>query len=68
MTQCLTIKGQWAQDRKDVIRAINLIEMGKLKLRKSIAQNFSLEEHQSAMKSAVAKSSGWDKMAIFAMN
>ncbi|KAE9375142.1 putative isopropanol dehydrogenase [Stipitochalara longipes BDJ] len=68
MSQCLTIKGQWAQDRSDVIRAINLIEMGNLKLRKSIAQAFSLEDHETALKSAVAQSSGWEKMSIFSIS
>ena len=39
-----------------------------LKLRKPTVQEFSLEEYEIAMKSVVAKSSGWEKMAIFAMN
>jgi threonine dehydrogenase-like Zn-dependent dehydrogenase len=64
MSHCLTIKGQFAQDRSDVIRAINLIEIGNLKLRKSIAQAFSLKDHEMAMKS-VGQSSSWEKMIIF---
>jgi len=66
MSHCLTIKGQFAQDRSDVIRAINLVEMGNLKLKKSITQSFSLEDHKMAMKSA-AESSGWEKMVVFSM-
>jgi threonine dehydrogenase-like Zn-dependent dehydrogenase len=61
------IKGQWAQDRSDIIRAINLIEMGNLKLRKSISQAFSLQDHEMAMKSALAQSSGWEQMVVFFM-
>jgi threonine dehydrogenase-like Zn-dependent dehydrogenase len=64
MSHCLTIRGQFAQDRKDVIKAVRLLEAGNLKLRKCIDQEFTMENHEAAMKSA-AQSSGWEKMAVF---
>ena len=67
MSNCLTIKGQFAHDRSDVVRAINLIEIGNLKLRKSVAPVFPLEDHEMAMKSIV-QPSGWEKMVTLCMS
>ncbi|ETS79001.1 hypothetical protein PFICI_08854 [Pestalotiopsis fici W106-1] len=65
MAQCLTIKGQFAQERDDTARAVRLIEAGNLTLRKDIIAQHPLEEHAEALKLA-AESGGWKKLVLFA--
>ncbi|KAJ7712724.1 putative isopropanol dehydrogenase [Mycena metata] len=66
MSQCLTIRGQFAQSRDDVIQSIRLIETGNLKLTKTILRGFSLEEHEEALKLA-GQSGGFEKMVTFTL-
>ncbi|KAH8651375.1 putative isopropanol dehydrogenase [Xylariales sp. PMI_506] len=63
MGNCLTIRGQFAQDRSDVIRAIRLIESGSMKLRKTVAAELPLEDHAKAMQAA-ADTKGWEAMVV----
>ena len=64
MSHCLTIRGQFAQDRADVVRAINLIETGGMRLKKTITEEFQLEDHQTAL-TTVKKAGGWARMVLF---
>ncbi|KAJ7739833.1 putative isopropanol dehydrogenase [Mycena metata] len=66
MSQCLTIRGQFAQSRDDVVQSIRLIETGNLKLTKTILRGFSLEEHEEALKLA-GQSGGFEKMVTFTL-
>ncbi|CAG8042934.1 unnamed protein product [Penicillium salamii] len=64
MANCLTLRGQFAQSREDVVQTVRLIEAGILKLRKTIVGPFPLEEYDFVMKLA-GESRGWEKMVLF---
>ncbi|ROW12026.1 hypothetical protein VPNG_05281 [Cytospora leucostoma] len=60
---CLTVKGSFAQNREDVEFAIRLIESGNLKLRKTIAGRYPLDEYETAVSLSKA-TRGWEQMVI----
>jgi len=59
----LTIYGAFAQSREDVEFTIQLIETGRLKLRKIVAGEFALENVSEALKLA-KETKGWEKMVL----
>ena len=67
MSHCLTIRGQFAQERADVVRAINLIESGGIRLKKTITGVFQLEDHEIAMRT-VKQAGGWARMVVFRLD
>jgi len=64
MANCLTIRGQFAQSREDVVQTVKLIEAGNMKLRKRIVGPYPFEEYAQVMELA-AQSKGWEKMILF---
>ncbi|KAI1866643.1 uncharacterized protein JN550_007496 [Neoarthrinium moseri] len=64
MNHCLTIRGQFAQNRDDVVRSIRLVEAGNMRLRKVTTSQHTLEDHEKAFKIA-SQSGGWEKMVLF---
>ncbi len=67
MSHCLTIRGQFAQNRADVARAINLIETGSMRLKKTITEEFQLQDHEIALR-AVKQAGGWARMVLFRLD
>lgn len=65
MSHCLTIRGQFAQNRADVAQTIRLIESGNLKPKKKVVGPFPLEKYEEALETAT-KSKGWEKMVVLA--
>lgn len=59
----LTIRGAFAQSRKDVENTIRLIEDGHIKLYKTISGHFALQDYSKGL--ILAKETrGWEGMVI----
>lgn len=63
---CLTVQGSFAQNWQGVEFTIRLIEAENLKLRKTIAGEFALQDLDEALAALklVKQSRGWEKMVL----